>query len=211
MVSSSHELHLLKSNAVLVPPTDEEPCHQISMTNNGCTISIAATKPFPVPIHIHPLHPDFKEHKPKPAEWVSITHKNRCECAIFSRQVPDFFEAWRHIHLTLRYKSGDNASYAFYPEFEYEVGEALAHASLTASLALGKPIPSCYEYLIKDFGTPKLRIEAERIEAERQAALDRGQYDSDGDSDGDYDGDDSDDSSVNGFDWSSSYMQNLNI
>ncbi|KAI1753383.1 hypothetical protein F4782DRAFT_93336 [Xylaria castorea] len=196
MVSSS--LHLLKSNAVLVPPTEEKPYHQIlvKIEETGCSVSIAATKPLTVPIHIHPLHADFKKHKPKPAEWVSVTHNYRCECASFSKHVVGFFEVWRHIHLTLRHKRDDNASYAFYPDFEYETGEALAHASLTASLALGKPIPECYEYLIKNFSTPKARG------ALRQARLDRGEFvdESDSDSDDNSYSDDSDDSDISSVD-----------
>ncbi|KAH8160586.1 hypothetical protein CIB48_g7652 [Xylaria polymorpha] len=154
MVSESHELHLLKANAILIQPTDEKPYHQISVINQEteCAISIAATKPFIVHAWNHPFHPDFQSLKPKPEEWVSVTHGEDCKCASFSRQVEDFFDTWRRLHETLRYKSDDNASYAFYPEYEYEIGESLAHASLVASLALGKPVPSCYDYLIKDFG-----------------------------------------------------------
>ncbi|KAI1746268.1 hypothetical protein F4680DRAFT_15271 [Xylaria scruposa] len=160
MVSPSHELHILKSNAVIIPPTDEKPYYQVSVTSEetGCSICIAATKQLEVPIHISPLHPDFHRQKPKPAECVSVSHiKDRCQCALYSISRKELFAVWRQIHLTLRYNPKDNASYAFYPEFEYETGEALAHASLTASLALGKSIPECYNHLIKSFGNPRLR------------------------------------------------------
>ncbi|KAI0552613.1 hypothetical protein F4679DRAFT_581515 [Xylaria curta] len=158
MVSPSHELHILKSNAVIIPPTDEKPYYQVSVTSEetGCSICIAATKPLEVPIHISPVHLDFHKHKPKPTEYVSVSHtEDRCECATFSMK--EIFAVWRHIHLTLRHSPNDNASYAFYPEFEYETGEALAHASLTASLILGKSTPECYNHLIRNFGNPRLR------------------------------------------------------
>ncbi|KAI0445509.1 hypothetical protein F4803DRAFT_570907 [Xylaria telfairii] len=154
MVSESHELHILKANAVLIQPTNEKPYHQISVTTGeaGCTITIAATKPFIVHAWNHPLHPDFQKLKPKPEEYVSVIHAENCKCASYSRQVDDCFDTWRHLHESLRRKIDDNASYAFYPEYDYETGEALAHASLVASLALGKSIPGCYHFLIRDFG-----------------------------------------------------------
>ncbi|KAI0865708.1 hypothetical protein F4860DRAFT_526158 [Xylaria cubensis] len=193
MVSSSHELHLLECFAVVIPPTDEKPYHQISVTSEaGCSICIAATKPLLTLIDIPPSHPDFHKHQPKPAEWVSVSHvKDRCGCATYSKQAKELFPVWRHIHSTLRYDPTDNASYAFYPEFEYETGEALAHASLTASLALGKPIPECYDRLIRNFGTPKLKKELNQRDSISN------NYANSDDSESDYDGDDSDDDSIN--------------
>ncbi|KAI1308860.1 hypothetical protein F5Y03DRAFT_404662 [Xylaria venustula] len=139
----SSQLHLLKSNAVLIAPTAEKPYYSIEMTNedSGCRLSIAALKPLPDPILVG--HPDWKEKlKPRPEE-----------------ETKQVFETWQNIHMALRHLSSDNASYAFYPDFEYEQGEALAHASLVASLALGKPVPRCYESLIRKFGAPKLQAE----------------------------------------------------
>ncbi|TRX93038.1 hypothetical protein FHL15_006176 [Xylaria flabelliformis] len=196
MVSPSHELHLLKSNAVLIPPTDEKPYHQISVTSEktGCSICIAATKPLPTLIDIPPSHSDFHQHQPKPAEWVSVSHVNdRCGCAPYSKQAKELFAVWRHIHLTLRHEPADNASYAFYPEFEYETGEALAHASLTASLALGEPVPECYNRLIRNFGTPKLRKEFDERNSEGN------NYANSDDSDSDYDSDDDSIGSIMNF------------
>jgi hypothetical protein len=150
------DLHLLKTNAILHLPTDEKPYYEISMTSldGKCTIQIAATKPLPSQT-LDPRHPAYE--KIKPVQYVSFTHDGSCGCASFSKDAKVLFEAWQHIHLTLRYKGKDNASYAFYPEFEYESGEALAHASLVASLALGRTVPECYHNLIENFGATVLQ------------------------------------------------------
>ncbi|KAI3324915.1 hypothetical protein HD806DRAFT_459080 [Xylariaceae sp. AK1471] len=170
------DLRLLKSNAVLHLPTDEKPYYQISMTDRKgkCEIKIAVTKPFPNPIP-HPQHPDYV--RIKPTEYIWFRHRlgkrfNECGCASFSKNVNELFEAWQHIHLTLRYKGKDNASYAFYPEFEYELGEALAHASLVASLALGRAVPECYNDLIERFGAKVLREALEKEERGEYVEID---------------------------------------
>ncbi|KAI1199887.1 hypothetical protein F5X97DRAFT_321900 [Nemania serpens] len=149
------QLHLLRSNATIIPPTPSEPYYKISVSNpkEGCTICIAATKPFPDPIHIHPLLPNYDKLKPKPIEWISIMHTNLlCGCVDYAWSEEYLFGIWRLVHLELRHRDADDASRAFYPEFEYEVGEALAHASLVASLAVGRPIPEIYDELIQPFG-----------------------------------------------------------
>ncbi|KAI0431843.1 hypothetical protein F5Y09DRAFT_340228 [Xylaria sp. FL1042] len=147
----SSQLNLLKSNAVLIGPTLDVPYYSIKMTNaeTGCELRIAALKPFRNPI---------LNIKIVPREYVSYKHKkDECNCASFTKTANSLFKTWQEIHLKLRKDPKDNASYAFYPEFEYEEGEGLAHASLVASLGLGKPIPECYESLIEKFGAPNLQ------------------------------------------------------
>ncbi|KAI0977142.1 hypothetical protein F4678DRAFT_411998 [Xylaria arbuscula] len=159
----SSQLHLLKSNAVLIAPTAEKPYYSIEMTSeeSGCQLCIAALKPFPDPLLLL---------KPRPEDYVLCNHVSlTCPCASFSWDTKQFFEIWQNIHMALRYQSSDNASYAFYPDFEYEEGEALAHASLVASLALGTPVPECYESLIRKFGAPKLQEELEEEEDEGES------------------------------------------
>ncbi|KAI1352076.1 hypothetical protein F5Y01DRAFT_314068 [Xylaria sp. FL0043] len=149
------QLHVLKSNASLIAPTPERPYYTIEMTNSktGCRLSIAATKPLPDPL---------LSVKAKPTDYVSVEHvKGKCYCAEFSTERPRFFRAWRLIHDTLRHKDWDSAAHAFYPDFAYEEGEALAHASLVASLALGKKIPECYRGLIYRFGAANLQPKTE--------------------------------------------------
>ncbi|KAI1424395.1 hypothetical protein F5Y12DRAFT_797175 [Xylaria sp. FL1777] len=142
----SSQIHLLKSNATVRAPTAEEPWYVVEVTspNGHCQISIAATKPLPDPIL--KVHPDWEKLEPKPESYVSLTHAHRCRCMTLSKAHDTLFETWQHIHTLLRYNPRDNASYAFYPEFEYEVGEALAHASLVASFAMRKPLPDCYDH-----------------------------------------------------------------
>ncbi|KAI1191015.1 hypothetical protein F5B17DRAFT_384190 [Nemania serpens] len=169
------QLHVLRSNATLIPPTPSEPFYKVSVTNpkTDCTICIAATKPFPDPILIHPLLPNYRKLKPKPAEWVSIMHAGLgCGCVDYAFEEEDLFDTWRHIHLQLRHQDGDDASRAFYPEFEYEVGEALAHASLVASLAVGRPVPESYDGLVDRFGALALINELR----DRDRELDRDKY-----------------------------------
>ncbi|KAI1110906.1 hypothetical protein F5Y14DRAFT_465093 [Nemania sp. NC0429] len=140
--------HILKSNATLIPPTPEEPYHKISVTNpkTGCTICIAALKPFPDPLLID-LRPD-------PTDWISITHASpHCGCVGYAFEEGLLFKTWRGLHLKLRHQEKDLASYAFYPEFEYARGEELAHASLIASLAVGRRVPEYYDCLIEQYGT----------------------------------------------------------
>ncbi|KAI0194599.1 hypothetical protein F4808DRAFT_334891 [Astrocystis sublimbata] len=161
-VSSGQELRLLKSNVELIAPTDEKPYYSISIENEAktCKIEIAAGKSFPpVPIEIHPLHPDWESHKPKASEWVTISHADRCECTWWSSNPKSFFDLWQEIHIELRHNSAsDQASYAFYPKFSYlDIGEDLAHASLMASIAVGKEVPSCYEDLVKTWGTNRAK------------------------------------------------------
>lgn len=151
----SSQLHLLKSNAGLHGCTPTEPTPFISVTNEetGCRVVIAATRAFKDPIYSH-----YLGLKPRPIDYVWLSHNPyHCYCAAFSKSHDPLFETWQHIHITLRHRASDNASYAFYPEFEYETGEALAHASLVGSLALGKPIPECYHDLIPEYGAKNLR------------------------------------------------------
>ncbi|KAI0875538.1 hypothetical protein GGS24DRAFT_288778 [Hypoxylon argillaceum] len=166
------QLRLLKSNAVLVPPTAEAPYHQISMTNSatGCTILIAATKPFPSLVHLHPNDPTYQATKAQPDDYVSVSHGEGCTCASYSKDPSELFLVWRHIHAELRYNPTDQAAWAFYPEFEYEDGEMLAHASLTASLALGKQVPECYDAYGREFGTPAMVRALKEKEREERAA-----------------------------------------
>ncbi|KAI0814360.1 hypothetical protein GGR55DRAFT_428362 [Xylaria sp. FL0064] len=149
------QLHILKSNAFLIAPTADRPYYTIEMANSktGCRLSIAATKPLPDPL---------LSIKAKPMDYVSVEHvKGKCYCAEFSTERPRFFAAWQKIHVTLRHKDWDSAAHAFYPDFSYEEGEALAHASLVASLALGKRIPKCYRGLIYRFGADNLQRKTE--------------------------------------------------
>ncbi|KAI0909038.1 hypothetical protein F4823DRAFT_596399 [Ustulina deusta] len=151
----SSQLHLLKSNAVVCAPTAEASFYVIDVTNpdSGCRISIAATKPLPDTLHLGPAHPDWEKLMPQPKDYVWFSHvKKTCGCAALAKSEKTLFETWQCIHMHLRHQLDDNASYAFYPEFEYEVGEALAHASLVASLALGIPVPECYDSLLGLFG-----------------------------------------------------------
>ncbi|KAI0491150.1 hypothetical protein F4859DRAFT_35840 [Xylaria cf. heliscus] len=179
------DLRILKTNAAIIPPTDERPYYQVSVAGQkGCTVSIAATAPIPVYIHIDPLHPDFKASKPKPEEYVTVSHAEYCRCARYSLKEKDLFKIWQDIHLTLRHEKGnDQASYAFYPEFEYETGESLAHASLTASLALGRSVPRCYKYLVKTYGTRERRQELEREERHERGEYTDYEYTDDEDED----------------------------
>ncbi|KAJ2998441.1 hypothetical protein NUW58_g325 [Xylaria curta] len=110
-------------------------------------VKVAATKPYLDPVHVYPWHPEYQEPKPKPEDWISITHSDNCGCSLFSKREADFFDFWQSLHLALRHSRKDSTSYAFYPEFEYETGEALAHASLTANLGLRQPVPKCYARL----------------------------------------------------------------
>ncbi|KAF2963110.1 hypothetical protein GQX73_g10474 [Xylaria multiplex] len=163
--SMSSDLYILNDNAILIPPTKDKPYYQVSVTTEcphvaGCTITISATKEFPDPLKA--FVGELKSDNPKvnPADWVSITHfDENCCCARFSRDIDKFFAVWQAIHNVLRHRSEDQASYAFYPKFEYEDGEALAHASLVACLALGVTIPDCYNTLVPNFGGRELKLE----------------------------------------------------
>ncbi|KAI1171231.1 hypothetical protein F4777DRAFT_583108 [Nemania sp. FL0916] len=145
-------LSILRSNAVLTSPTEAEPYYSVGIKKLGswCQIWIAATKPLPDPLKPSPLNPK---------DYLTIYHgQDRCTCRMYSYDEEEFFKTWQQIHLKLRYDRNDNASYAFYPTFHYEVGEALAHAVLVASLAMGKPIPGCYYHMIEKFGAPRLQV-----------------------------------------------------
>ncbi|KAI0525560.1 hypothetical protein F5B22DRAFT_658387 [Xylaria bambusicola] len=162
----SSELHLLKSNGRVSKSRDGKPYHTVVMTNpdTDCQLFIAATRPLPDPIYVHLRTAEWKQ--ALPLHYVWFRHdKEYCPCASFSKTHDSLFETWQHLHTTLRYQSSDNASYAFYPDYEYEEGEALAHASLVASLALGMPIPKCYEHLIRDYGARNLQKMPDEVES----------------------------------------------
>ncbi|KAK5630933.1 hypothetical protein RRF57_006648 [Xylaria bambusicola] len=173
----SSQLHLLKSNGEVYKSGGEKQYHTVAMRNlnTGCQLFIAATRPLPDPIYIHLRDIEWKRRVPLHYVWFRH-NKEYCRCAPFSKAHDTLFETWQHLHMTLRHQASDNASYAFYPDFEYEEGEALAHASLVASLALGKPIPECYKHLIKDYGAKSLQNMPDYVESDKES--------SDGDSEG---------------------------
>ncbi|KAI1130970.1 hypothetical protein F5Y10DRAFT_262707 [Nemania abortiva] len=158
------DLHLLRSNAELVLPTENEPHHQIAVTNpsTGCKLVIAALKPFPNLLAYTPAQAEWKSKKAKPEDYISATHSDRkhCTCAAWSKTADSAFEIWQFIHQLLHNQATDQAAWAFYPDFNrYAETEACAHASLVASLGLGlavEKIPECYYSLAKEFGAPEL-------------------------------------------------------
>ncbi|KAJ8123366.1 hypothetical protein O1611_g9609 [Lasiodiplodia mahajangana] len=162
------DIYLLRSNAELILPTEEEPHHQIAMTDASkkCKLVIAATKPFPNLLAFHPLHPEWESKKAQPVDYVSVVHGERCDCASWTKTPRDVFDRWQHIHELLRYKVSDDAAHAFYAVIDdYQTAEAVAHASLVASLGLGIQVPECYKPLIMEFGASAL-VEALREEGE---------------------------------------------
>ncbi|KAI1363437.1 hypothetical protein F5Y08DRAFT_239879 [Xylaria arbuscula] len=181
----SSQLHLLKSNAVVTKPTPTTAFHTLYVQNDetGCRVHIAATRSLMDPIYAR--HHGLKD---RPVDFVWFRHHPYdCYCASFAKSHDTLFETWQRLHMALRRKTSDNAAYAFYPEFEYEMGEAFAHASLVASLAVGKSIPECYEYLIKDYGAKNLR---DKLFPEEEMEGEMGSSD-ESDDDYDYDSDDS--------------------
>jgi len=175
-------LRLLKDNAVLAKVNDPKPYYQISMSSKSsetpgseerCTIQIAATKPLRDPITTHPLHPDYEEVKPE--NWVVVKHNkgDDCGCPEWAKKARSVYDTWQKIHLTLRHKKHhDRAAFAFYPEFEYDIGEALGHASLVASLALTTQIPECYYPLAGKYGNEDLKTLVEGMGVCHDSAFD---------------------------------------
>ncbi|GAP84051.1 hypothetical protein SAMD00023353_0601760 [Rosellinia necatrix] len=145
------DLFLLAKNVDIGEPTQDYPFYRVSVSNDrGCLLSIAATKALPDPL-VEPRVP------PEPKDYISITHnEDRCICASHSLFEATLFKVWQDVHIALRHSHRDQASYAFYPKHEYEIGEALAHASLVVKLAIAQRIPSCYDYLISEHGAARL-------------------------------------------------------
>ncbi|KAI0108701.1 hypothetical protein GGR51DRAFT_123854 [Nemania sp. FL0031] len=167
------DIHLLRSNAELILPTEKEPYYHITMTNASktCSVFIAATKPFPNLLAIHPKHPEWNSMKAQPKDYVLTIHSEHCECASWAKTPTEFFERWQHIHQFLRRQASDDAAQAFYSVLtEYETSEAVAHASLVASLGLGIQVPECYIPLVREFGAPAL-VEALPVEEEDEDTL----------------------------------------
>ncbi|KAI1824722.1 hypothetical protein F4861DRAFT_231114 [Xylaria intraflava] len=145
----STQLSLLKSNAAITPPTSTKPYYEVTVTSpaSRCKVTIAATKALPDPIYRHVRPP------PEASEYVSLHHTWYCTCNPRAKSAQYLFDLWQRIHRALRYESGDQAAYAFYPEFKSEIGEALAHASLAASLVVGRRVPERYNNLVQTHGT----------------------------------------------------------
>lgn len=151
-------MDLLKAHVTVTPPTDKQPYYKVSMTKKqtGCTISIAVTKPLPDPLlAVHAL-------KPEPTEWVTVEHSEEdCLCAWYAYRETHLFDVWQTLHARLRRINADHAASAFYPEHEYELGEALGHAALVLNLAMGGAIPCCYIYLVEKLGAAMLIVEVD--------------------------------------------------
>ncbi|KAI2633920.1 hypothetical protein GGS21DRAFT_119356 [Xylaria nigripes] len=161
-----NSLSLLRTNAILHPTCPQTPYHRISVRHErtACKITIAATKPLPSRLlNGGPLDPN---------QYVQIFHSDICTCAFYAKCAVSLFNVWQILHIRLRYGTRDLASAAFYPVFEYAEGEAIAHASLTASLAVGKQVPDCYRHLVSIFGAPPLR---HLVRAEMAAAGNEGE------------------------------------
>ncbi|KAI1258793.1 hypothetical protein F5Y18DRAFT_412140 [Xylariaceae sp. FL1019] len=150
------DIHLLRTNATLSNPTTEDrSSYTISVEHPEwhCKITIAALKPFPLALQRDPRQPNYIPVDPN--DWVQITHgEDKCPCA--ADNAKEVFRRWQELHLVLRYKASDNAAHPFYPDFEYEDGENLGHASLIASLTLGLRVPDCYCPLYVQYGPEQL-------------------------------------------------------
>ncbi|KAI0146358.1 hypothetical protein GGR57DRAFT_516795 [Xylariaceae sp. FL1272] len=152
----SANLHLLRTNATLFNSTPENRSkYSISVEHPQglCKITIAALKPFPLALQRDPNQPSYVP--VNPGDWVQVTHgSGPCDCA--AKDAKEIFPRWQELHIKLRYRVKDNAAHPFYPDFEYEDGENLGHASLIACLTLGLRVPNCYVRLYINYGPKEL-------------------------------------------------------